>query len=142
LNSIKIYQKTKENKINNLKTESIKRQISELRHYPKISKHSIILANDKECNDLYLKKPLSEKKRLDGEFIKFYKNNLNSMNKVKEKGILTSKKRVREKFNKFYEENFQWKKNKDETNNRLKYEYMKISEEKMNKILTFRPYLS
>ena len=146
LNSIKKYEKKKENRINNLKTESIKRQISELRDYPKISKRSIILANAKERDALYLKKPLSEEKKLEGEFIKFYKNNLNLMNKIKtkekEKGILTSEKRVREKFNKFYEDNIQWKKNKDETNRRIKYEYSKISEEKMNKKLTFRPCLT
>jgi hypothetical protein len=138
--AIKNNEKTKENKINNLKTESIKQQISEMRNYPKISKRSIMLANAKERDALFLKRPFSEEKYLDEDFLTFYKRNLDSINK--DKGISTNEKRVREKFNKFYEDNIKWKKNKDEVNEKIRHDNIKKQDNYMKGILTFRPLLS
>lgn len=138
--NLKEFEQYKENKINNLKTEIIKKQISELRKYPKISKNSIILANSKERDALYLKRPFSEEKYLEEDFLLFYKNNLDTI--YKEKIPLSNEQRVKEKFNKFYQDNMRWKKNKEESNDKIRDENTKRSEDEIDKMLTFRPLLS
>ena len=60
--TVKQNKKDRSISINNLKTEAIKRQISEMRDRPRISRRSRMLANSKSREPLYLKRPLSEEK--------------------------------------------------------------------------------
>ena len=136
--SVKQYKKDRSIRINNLKTEAIKHQISEIRDFPKISKRSKMLANAKSREPLYLKRPLSEEKYLEGDFLIFYKKNL----EFSKKDGTSNEKKIQEKFNKIYEDNLQWKKNREELNNKMKNDTEKMMEEAMNKVLTFRPILN
>ena len=138
--NVKQHEQYKNDKINNLKTEIINQELSEIRKIPKISKRSRILANAKERSSIYLQRPLSEEKTLEKDFLKFYKRNLKYTNKINSK--LINEKRMQEKFSKIYEDNIQWKKNKEENNNKLRYEYNKMIESDINKKLTFRPLLT
>ena len=134
------YQKEKEEKINNLKTELIKRQNQEIYQKPKISQKSISLALKKDRDSLYLKRPLSEEKYLDENFISFYKRNLQKNKEIKKEKYLKETK-VKNKFDKFYEDNIRWKQNKEEINKKLRTENIKKYEDDI-KTLTFRPILS
>ena len=58
--SVKQYEQYKNDKINNLKTEIMNQELSEIRKIPKILKRSIIIANAKGKDPLYLQRPLSE----------------------------------------------------------------------------------
>ena len=136
--SVKQYKKDRSIRINNLKTEAIKHQISEIRDFPKISKRSKMLANAKSREPLYLKRPLSEEKYLEGDFLIFYKKNL----EFSKKDGTSNEKKIQEKFNKIYEDNLQWKKNKEESSNKIKNDYDRIKEELMNEILTFKTILN
>ena len=138
--SVKQYEQYKNDKINNLKTEIMNQELSEIRKIPKILKRSIIIANAKGKDPLYLQRPLSEEKMLEKDFLKFYKRNLKFTNKVHSK--LINEKRLQEKYSKIYEDNIQWKKNKEEKNNKTRYEYNKMIENDINKKLTFRPLLT
>jgi hypothetical protein len=138
--SVKQYEQYKNDKINNLKTEIMHQELSEIRKIPKILKRSIIIANAKGKDPLYLQRPLSEEKMLEKDFLKFYKRNLKFTNKVHSK--LINEKRLQEKYSKIYEDNIQWKKNKEEKNNKTRYEYNKMIENDINKKLTFRPLLT
>ena len=140
LESVKQHEEHKKQKINNLKTEMIKQQLSEIRKFPKILKRSVKLANSKGRDPLYLKRPLSEEKSIERDFFKFYKKHLNIINK--EKVIPTNAKKTQEKFKKIYEDNIQWKKNKEEMNNTVRCKNNKQVEDDMNKTLTFRPLLN
>ena len=139
LETVKQNKKDRSISINNLKTEAIKRQISEMRDRPRISRRSRMLANSKSREPLYLKRPLSEEKYLDGDFLIFYKKNLDFS---KKKLITSNEKKIQEKFNKIYEDNLQWKKNKEESSYKIKNDYDRIKEELMNEILTFKPILN
>ena len=138
--NVKQYEQYKNDKINNLKTEIMNQELSEIRKIPKILKRSIIIVNAKGRDPLYLQRPLSEEKMLEKDFLKFYKRNLKFTNKVHSK--LINEKRLQEKYNKIYEDNIQWKKNKEEKNNKTRYEYNKMIENDINKKLTFRPLLT
>ena len=138
--SVKQYEQYKNDKINNLKTEIMNQELSEIRKIPKILKRSIIIAIAKGKDPLYLQRPLSEEKMLEKDFLKFYKRNLKFTNKVHSK--LINEKRLQEKYSKIYEDNIQWKKNKEEKNNKTRYEYDKMIENDINKKLTFRPLLT
>ena len=138
--SVKQYEQYKNDKINNLKTEIMNQELSEIRKIPKILKRSTIIVNAKGRDPLYLQRPLSEEKMLEKDFLKFYKRNLKFTNKVHSK--LINEKRLQEKYSKIYEDNIQWKKNKEEKNNKTRYEYNKMIENDINKKLTFRPLLT
>ena len=138
--SVKQYEQYKNDKINNLKTEIMNQELSEIRKIPKILKRSIIIAIAKGKDPLYLQRPLSEEKMLEKDFLKFYKRNLKFTNKAHLK--LINEKRLQEKYSKIYEDNIQWKKNKEEKNNKTRYEYDKMIENDINKKLTFRPLLT
>jgi hypothetical protein len=130
--SVKQYEQYKNDKINNLKTEIMNQELSEIRKIPKILKRSIIIVNAKGRDPLYLQRPLSEEKMLEKDFLKFYKRNLKFTNKVHSK--LINEKRLQEKYSKIYEDNIQWKKNKEEKNNKTRYEYNKMFENDINKV--------
>ena len=137
--NVKDKEKNKITKINKLRKERLNEEISEMRSFPKISKRSIYLANNKERDALYLNRPLSEEKILENDFLKFYKINLDKTNKEKQSKI--DEKKTQEKFNRFYTDNMIWKNNKDKINNRIRIYKNKISEENI-KVYTFRPLLS
>lgn len=141
--NVKEQQKEKILKINHLKKERIKNQLSELREIPYISKRTKLLANNKERESLYLKRPFSEEKYLDEDFIKFYNRNLEVTNvdKNNNKYIIPNEKKVKEKYDKIYQDNIIWKKNKNELNDKIRHDNIKRTEEGM-KIYTFRPLLT
>ena len=141
--NVKEQQKEKIVKINYLKKERIKNQLSELREIPYISKRTKLLANNKERESLYLKRPFSEEKYLDEDFIKFYNRNLEVTNvdKNNNKYIIPNEKKVKEKYDKIYQDNIIWKKNKNELNDKIRHDNIKRTEEGM-KIYTFRPLLT
>ena len=141
--NVKEQQKEKIVKINYLKKERIKNQLSELREIPYISKRTKFLANNKERESLYLKRPFSEEKYLDEDFIKFYNRNLEVTNvdKNNNKYIIPNEKKVKEKYDKIYQDNIIWKKNKNELNDKIRHDNIKRTEEGM-KIYTFRPLLT
>ena len=141
--NVKEQQKERIQKINYLKKERIKNQLSELREIPYISKRTKLLANSKERDSLYLKRPFSEEKYLDEDFIKFYNRNLEltKIDKNNNKYIIPNEKKVKEKYNNFYKDNMIWKKNKNELNDKIRYDIIKRTEEGM-KIYTFRPLLT
>ena len=141
--NVKEQQKEKIKKINYLNEAKIKHQLSELREYPKISKSSIYLANNKERDALYLKRPFSEEKYLEEDFIKFYNKNLELTNidKNNDKYIIPNEKKVKEKYDKIFKDNIKWKENKDKLNDKIRYDNIKRTEDGL-KIYTFRPLLS
>lgn len=140
LENVNKYKKERESRINNLKTEILNKQNSEIFSKPKISKKSISLALNKDRDALFLKRPFSEEKNLDENFLFFYKINLNNNKEIKKEKYLKEK-IVKDKYNKFYEDNIKWKKNKDEYNNKLRSDSIKKKEDDI-KIYTFRPVLS
>ena len=139
-NKIKEHEQFKINKFNNIKTELINKEISELRSYPQISKRTKYLANIKQRESLFLNRAKSEERNLTFNFNSFYKMNIDIIDKEKE--ILSNERIVKKKFDEFYEDNMRWKKYKDELNEKIKYDNMKKNENDVNKNLTFRPLLS
>ena len=89
------------------------------------------MALNKDRDALFLKRPFSEEKNLDENFLFFYKINLNNNKEIKKEKYLKEK-IVKDKYNKFYEDNIKWKKNKDEYNNKLRSDSIKKKEDKKN----------
>ena len=139
-NKIKEHEQFKINKFNNIKTELINKEISELRSYPQISKRTKYLANIKQRESLFLNRAKSEERNLTFNFNSFYKRKIDIIDKEKE--ILSNERIIKKKFDEFYEDNMRWKKYKDELNEKIKYDNMKKNENDVNKNLTFRPLLS
>ena len=140
-NKIKEHEKDKINKFNNIKTDLISKEISELRNYPHISKRSKYLASTKQRDSLYLSRSLNEERNLSFYFNNFYQKNKDDIFN-KEKENLLSEREVREKYDKFYKENIIWKKYKNELNEKIRYDNIRKTENDMNKRYTFRPLLS
>ena len=138
---IKEHEKDKINKFNNIKTELINLEISELRSYPHISKRSKYLARTKQRNSLYLSRSLNEERNLSFYFDNFYQKNKDDIFN-KEKENLLNEREVKEKYDKFYRENIIWKRYKDESNEKIRYNNNIKKENAMNKKNTFRPLLN
>ena len=138
---IKEHEKDKINKFNNIKTELISLEISELRSYPHISKRSKYLARTKQRNSLYLSRSLNEERNLSFYFDNFYQKNKDDIFN-KEKENLLNEREVKEKYDKFYRENIIWKRYKDESIEKIRYNNNIKKENAMNKKNTFRPLLN
>ena len=140
-NKIKEHEKDKRIKFNNIKQELINKELSELTSYPHISKRSKYLANAKKRDSLYLSRSINEERNLSFYFNNFYQKNMNdAFNKEKEN--LLNEKEVKEKYDKFYKENIIWKKYKDESNEKIRYDNSIKNENNINKKFTFKPLLS
>jgi hypothetical protein len=116
-------------------------EISELRSYPHISKRSKYLASTKQRNSLYLSRSLNEERNLSFYFDNFYQKNKDDIFN-KEKENLLNEREVKEKYDKFYRENIIWKRYKDESNEKIRYNNNIKKENAMNKKNTFRPLLN
>lgn len=136
--SVQEHEKEKKTKINNLKQQIVINQNKEIKNRPYISKRSLSLANIKQREPFYLKKPLNEERYLEEDFINFYKKYLGIINKEKEKSI--DEQKTQERFIKFYEDNVNWK-NKIIKCNQLIYEKNRKNEHD-KKVYTFKPNIN
>jgi len=116
LKKVNQHEEKRKNKINNLKSQIITKENSQILSLPKMCKRSKSLANSKSRRPLYMKKPLNEEKSLEKDFLGFYKEIMSFT--FNEKISSDERRKIQEKINNFYEDNITWEKNRDDKSRR------------------------
>ena len=137
LKKVNQHEEKRKNKINNLKSQIITKENSQILSLPKMCKRSKYLANSKSRRPLYMKKPLNEEKSLEKDFLGFYKEIMSFT--FNEKISSDERRKIQEKINNFYEDNITWEKNRDDKLKNIRNE--KLENDKMNKF-SFKPIIN